>query len=291
MRIFQIFLALAALFALAACGGGGGGFGGSTGVGGFSAATLNSQLNNATGPGDTVANQIITSGGVAGVLAMAPGIGTQAGLQSIKVRTSTDYQTAFVSINGGPEMTLAATFASTSTGGGYGTTGPNANYVGLSNLADVSLVTRTSGTNGGFGYVGIATPAPTLSDLTYTGTWNGFVNPNTVSTSPTFGTGGGPMTLTLTTSSQDLDGTFSGDLNIGSGGSSTTYPVSGIVDTTLSGSIFSGTMTATTGTYTGASDIAGVFYGDNAETAAGAFGGSISGPSGTHPFYGIFNLN
>lgn len=246
----------------------------------------------ATGPSDTVSASLTESDGIAGVIGVAPGIGTQAGLQSIKVRTSADYQTAYVSINGGAEMALSATFTSTSTGGGYGPTGSNPNYVGLSNSPDYSLIARTAGSSGGFGYAGIATPTADLPATgTYAGSWTGYVNPNTISTSPTFGTGGGDMFLTINLASGDFDGTFDGDLNIGAGGSSTIYPVSGTVDTSLSGSIFSGNMVADTGTYAGSADLAGVFFGDAAETAARAFGGSISGPSGPHPFYGLINLD
>lgn len=294
MRKLQILLAIFTLLALAACGGGGAsGIGG--GGGGFSTATLNSQLNYATSPSDTASSALVTPGGVAGVLAVSEGVSTRAGLQSVKVRTSPDYQTAYVSINGGPEFALSANGsigAATSTGGPYGPVGASANYIGLTNLADYSMLARTEGTSGGFGYAGIATPPGSLpASLTYTGNWTGYLYPNAASPSATFGGGTGPMSLTLDVASSNMDGTFSGDLNVGSSGGSNVYPISGTVDTTLSGSIFSGTMTATTGSYTGASDLAGVFFGDNAETAAGAFGGALNGPSGTHAFLGIFDLN
>ncbi len=277
---------VSAILVLAACGGGGGGTSGP-----FNPGTLTSQATYADTVSDT-ASASLADDGVAGVVAVAPGLGTSANLQAIKVRASSDYQTIFVSINGGAEVPLSATFSSDANGGGYGPTGINANYVGLSNLGSKSLVSRTVGTSGGFGYAGIMTPIANLpnSDVTYSGNWSGYVNPQSVS-NLTSGVGGGTMSLTFEPGTNDFDGTFTGTLNIGSGGSSTVYPVSGVVDASVSDSAFGGTLTANSGTYQGSATLGGAFYGFNADEAAGAFAGSISRGAGNHAFYGTIDLD
>ena len=234
----------------------------------------------------------LTGDGVAGVLAVAPGIGTSAGLQNIKVRADADYQRIYVSINGGSEFALDATFSSDANGGGYGPTGLNGNYLGVTNFGNVSFLARAIDEAGGFGYAGILTPEANLevSTATYSGNWTGYINPRSLS-DLTSGGGSGTMTLTFDPTADTMDGTFSGSLNIGSLSGPTVYPVSGVVDANLSGSVFSGTMTANTGVYQGSAALGGGIYGFDAEDAGGAFAGSINGGSGSQPFYGIINLD
>ena len=284
MRFLQISLAFLVLLALAACSGGGGAFGG------FDTDTLTSQATYSEGPSDT-ASASLSDDGIAGALAVAPGIGSSAALQSIKVRASVDYQTIYVSINGGAEFALAATFPSDANGGGYGPTGVNSNYLSLSNLGETSLLGRTVDSSGGFGYAGVMTPVANLpsANATYTGTWSGWVNPGSIS-DLTSGTGGGDMTLTLNVASGSMDGTFSGSMNIGDFSGSAVYPISGVVDATATDGVLAGTFTANSGVYQGSADMGGAFYGFNGETVAGAMAGSLNGGSGNHPFYGLFDL-
>lgn len=286
MSISQSSLAASALFILAGCGGSGGG--GS--LGGFSVATLAGQATVSEGPTDTASVSLVGDG-VAGVLAVAPGLGTSAGLQSIKIRADGDYQRIYVSLNGGAEFALDATFSSDANGGGYGPTGLNGNYVGVTNIGNLSLLARTQGESGGFGYAGIMTPVVNLetSPVTYSGNWTGYVNPSSLS-NLTSGAGGGSMTLTFDPNANTMDGTFSGDLNLGAFSGSTVYPVSGIVDADLTDGVFAGTMLANTGVYQGSAALGGAIYGFNADDAAGAFAGSINGGAGDHAFYGVINL-
>ncbi len=271
---------------LTACGGGGGG-----GFGAFSTSTLNAQATYAENVADT-ASVFLADDGIAGTVAVAPGIGSSAELQTIKVRASSDYQTIYVSINGGSEFPLTASFASDENGGGYGPTGLNGNFVGLSNLGNVSLIGRTVGSSGGFGHAGIMTPIANLptGDVTYTGSWSGWVNPQSVS-NLTSGVGGGSMSITFMPGSGDIDGTFSGTLGIGDLSGSTDYAIAGVVTGSMNGSAFGGTLTANSGTWQGSAALGGAFYGFDGDEAAGAFAGSISGGSGDHPFYGRFDVS
>ncbi len=249
-----------------------------------------SQATYSEGPTDTASASLVDDG-IAGTLAVAPGIGSSAQLQTIKIRASSDYQTIYVSINGGATFALSASFASDSNGGGYGPTGLNANYVGLSNLGEVSLVSRTVDSSGGFGYAGVMTPLANLpaSNVTYSGTWTGYVNPQSVS-NLTSGTGGGSMTLNLNVASGDMDGTFSGTLGIGDLSGSKNYAIAGVVDASVESGVLAGSFVANSGEWQGTADMGGAFYGYDGETVAGAMAGALNGGSGNHPFYGLFNL-
>ena len=265
---------------LTACGGGGA----------FNAGTLSSHETYAEDGADTTRASLIDDG-IAGTLAVAPGVGSSASLQKIKVRASSDYQTVYVSIDGGSEFALDASFSSDRNGGGYGPTGLNGNFVGLSNFNDYSLVSRTVGSSGGLGYAGIMTPVDRLPsvDMQYAGNWTGYLNPRSIS-DLTSGTGGGEMVVMFDVSSGEMDGAFTGSLNIGNMSGSTEYAIAGIVDGQLDDGIFSGTFDANSGTYQGSASMGGAVYGYDADRLAGAMAGSLDGGSGNHAFYGLFNL-
>lgn len=288
MYLVKRIAAATAMLGLAACGGGGGG-GGTV----SSSGALNYVPVYANGPGDTVTASLVAAGAT-GTLSRANALSNRATLTSIKVRLSPDRQTAFVTIGGGSERTLTAdpsVAAPDVNGGLYGSSSnPSIPSLGLTNLTDTSLVSYTVNSSGGFGIIGIETPPANLpASASYTGNWNGFINP-IASALTDFAAGGGTLTLTVAFGSNTATGAFSGSF---SDGGPAGQPTSGIITATTSENGLLGTFDFNTGKYQGDVEFAAKAYGDTADVVAGSLGGSIvNGASGnTHAIYGTFSAD
>lgn len=261
---------LAACAALAACGGGGGG-----GLLSSSGDVLDYAPSYADGPTDTFSASLIDDG-ITGVMSIADPLDGSVRLVNVDIRTSTDRQTAYLSINGGSEKSYPALGGVNASGGAYGTTS-GAGYLTFSTLDGMAgTVGLQEGTEGGFGWAGIETrPSNLPSSATYGGFWGGHI----YDAGDPFNSGvaSGFMTMTVDFAGGDVSGALSGSS-------------SGSITGTVDGNGVTGEFDLVSGDYTGDLTFAGKTFGDSAEVVAGALGGTVRDTGGSlKTFAGTFD--
>ena len=289
MYKLQLFHAIIALLALAACGGGGGG--GQLGGSGSAAAALNYSPNLSDGPTDTSLASI-SDDGISGVLSQA-NIGlssTTTQLRSVKVRISADGNTAFLTVDG-VTQTLPVVIAQPG-GGQFGSVPSNVlQVVGTNSTHTLLTYSGSGGTSSfcGFGYVGVETPIAELpvGDATYTGSWGGQAyNPGNLYADS--GLISGNMSLVLNFQTGAVGGSFDGSVNAADTGT-----FAGTISGSTQGNGAYGTMTLTSGDFSGAMPFAGKTYGFSGADFAGAFAGSVTadGSGRSYATTGTFSLD
>jgi hypothetical protein len=237
--------------------------------------------------GETNFRAQIEGDGVPGFIGNSDGTVSQ-----VLIRVSPDHETAYVSMNGGPEraFTERSSYYSYQTYfyGDY-SDGTQTVYVNAdsNNYGDYPTNTAINGEDGyGNGYAGLETSVDALPTeaAVYSGNFSMSGETGYIYAS---------MGMELDFASGDIDGIFGGSYGAQGLGDEEEYEygtVLGQIDGSISGSRIAGTAFATSGAE-GTFDFMGGVYGDTGNSLAGGIAGTLTTEGGDHTMGGGFYLN